>query len=275
MIRAGIDVGSAFTAIAIGEGDETPLELLHLQICEVGEMIERAKPRSGVRKDGSSWTQTHRRSVTGAHVDAVAASMLAACVEHGVQRVRIEHVNDVFLDAGNVGAHASQATQLARSSWVEGSIRATLRGAGIEVFEVTQASARARVVGRAQGVRGGSSSERIPEAVARGFRNWPPVTVDHERDAGLICLYDVTPEPASRVARPRALRAEGGAPRERDRSKESAKARVARELKKVESGCKCGGGRHARECHLFRDRTRGWREREGREDTVIAVSKEK
>jgi len=193
--RIAIDPGSAHLGVVVSEGDAPPLRLLYRATLDVGEMRPLAKPKTGTRRDGTPWTMTHRRSVTSEHVAMLCLKVLDICREHDVTRGITEHVEHVFLDPEKtIAAHRSQATALSRSSWVAGEIRGTLRAAGIEMAPgVPQASARARVVGRKKGVRGGSSPERIPEAVRRGFVDWPAEAGEHERDAAVLALYDATP----------------------------------------------------------------------------------
>lgn len=199
MRRAGIDSGSRWIGLVISDGAAAPLALVHRATIEIGELELLDKPVK--RKDGS--TKTHRRVITGAEAARVAALVRALCIEHGVQRAITEQVRDVFLNpADSNAAHRAQASAVNKTSWVLGRIQATLEAAGIEVPEgVNQASARARVAGRSKGRRGGSSPERIPEACRRGFKDWPEEAGEHERDAAILCLYDVTP---ARVPAPKA-----------------------------------------------------------------------
>lgn len=200
MNRAGIDPGSAYVGLVISQGDAAPLRALHRERIEVGEMVPLKVPRTGIRQTtGVPWEQTHRRSVNGEHVDAVTEQVVLTCQMHRVRRAIIEHVDNVFLDGLDPKAHSSVATQLARSAWLEGSIRKGLRAIGVEVIEARQASVRARVAGRSLGKRGGSSPERIPDAVCRGFPDWPAESDQHERDAALLCLFDVMPELDARI----------------------------------------------------------------------------
>lgn len=199
MRRAGIDSGSRWIGIVISDGDAAPLALVHRATIELGEEVPLDKPVK--RADGTM--KTHRRVITGAEAARVAALLRALCVEHGVQRAITEQVRDVFLNPEDShAAHRAQASAVNKTSWVLGRIQATLEAAGIEVPEgVNQASARARVAGRSKGRRGGSSPERIPEACRRGFVDWPDEAGEHERDAAILCLYDVTP---ARVPAPKA-----------------------------------------------------------------------
>jgi hypothetical protein len=200
MIRMGIDPGSARIGVVVTTGDDAPLDLLYVTTYEVGEVVPLARPRTGVRENGTVWTQTTRRSVTGEHVDALVDRIMDDVDRYGVERVILEHIDTVYLETLPAKSHSSRATQIARSTWIEGELRRSLVHARISTEQVTVTSARARVVGR--GSRGGSGAERIPAVVARGYANWPVSSDQHERDAAVLCLYDVTPGTGKPRARP-------------------------------------------------------------------------
>lgn len=190
MIRLAVDPGSAYVGVVVAEGDALPLRLLHRETIEAGRVVPLAVPRTGTRKDGTAWTQTQHRILTGDDVARIAQRCVELARTYNVDRVLTEHVNDVFLKAFPEGSHTSRATAINRATWIEGEIRGELRASGFEVAEgVRMVTARARVR-RAKGATAGG----IPAAIFAGIDGWPLGSTEHERDAAVLCLYEVTPE---------------------------------------------------------------------------------
>lgn len=189
MIRLGVDPGSAHVGLVITAGDAVPLRLLHRETIEVGTVVPLATPRTGVRRDGTPWTMSHHRVITGEDVARIASRCVELAREHGVERVLTEHVNDVFLRDFPERSHTSRATCINRATWVEGEIRGELRALGFDVAEgIRMVSARARV----RPARGATATG-LPAAIQAGIDGWPERSGEHERDAAVLCLYDVLP----------------------------------------------------------------------------------
>lgn len=257
---AGLDPGSAHVGLVIAEGERAPLRLVVARTLDVGERVERARPLTGTRPDGTTYVSTHRHTVTAEHVDAVAGAVVAELLRHGVARLVIEHADTVRMDPRNPSAHTSIATAMARQAWVDGVIGERARAAGIAVERVAAVTWRGAVAGRSG--RGGAGAERIPAAVLAGVVGWTGHD-EHALDAAGLCLWAVRepePPPAPRVPRERAPRAPRAArsstpatdgARARARAKASAKS-AARAAERRAAGCECTSPRHVRGCVLYR-----------------------
>ena len=260
---AGIDPGSRYVALAIGEGERAPLALRMLHTFEAGEVVQLAKPKIVQLALGGSYTITTKRVLTTANVRRLAQEVVAAMVARNVKRLTIEHVDDAHFSDGNVEAASAIATHLIRNMWVETEIAVRSEQAGIEVVRVGASTWRAKVAGSASA--GADRDERIPIALREGYSNWPRETNEHERDAGGILLHGALPESVTKL-RERNARVPVSAGRKRskmsDLSDEAKEARRARDREasarrkeerhaaRAKAGCRCEGKRHLGSCPL-------------------------
>lgn len=254
---AGLDPGSAHVGLVIGEGSAAPLRCLIARTIDVGERVALARPRTGTRPDGTTYTTTHRHTVTAEHVDACASAVVAELVRAGVTRLAIEHADTVRMDPKHAAAHSSIATAMARQAWIAGVIGERARVLGIDVLRVGASTWRGAVAGRGQ--RGGDGAERIPAAIAAGYVGWTAGD-EHALDAAGVVLWLVRPaEPAPRAPRavapagvpaPARTRQVGDGARARSAAKERTNT-AARAAERRAAGCACTSPRHARACPLF------------------------
>jgi len=226
-VRAGLDSGARWVALVIAEGTRAPLRVLYARVYDVGA-IERNRAGKLV----------HR--VRSEHVVAIASEVVRVCTEHGVERIVSEHVDAPWHpDGEDEQTRRARERALNTTTWLEGSITTPLAVAGVDVLTVTQASARARVVGRAGGDAG------VPGAIAQGFAAWPDMGAregEHARDAGVCALYDVTAAP---------LRTRSGRRAKGSRAEVAARLSSARAEVRAAAGCTCPPvGRHAAGCKL-------------------------
>lgn len=247
-VTAGIDPGSRFVALAIGEGDCAPLLLRHLKTYEVGETIERKTPKIIEYASGAKHVIRTRRVMTQASIDRAVAEIMAELTAHRVTRLVIEHIFDAHITGDQAAATSAIATALIQTMWVARDVACAARTAGIDVTLVRASTWRSRVAGK--GSHGGDGAERIPAAVAAGFVNWVNDSIDHERDAGGVLLFGVIPEEITHAKVEHAPR------KKREKTPEEKLARKERLLaeriaKRAELGCSCSGNKHSRGCHLY------------------------
>ncbi len=255
---AGIDPGSGYLGVVIARGAIAPLKLVAKHVYPVGERVPLARARK-IKRGDEVVIITTRHSLTEPMVDRLANQVLEFLLKHNVKRLALEHVDSVHLDVGQLGAASSIATSLIRAGWVEAVIGDRAAKAGIEVVRVAATSWRAVVAGRRK--RGGAGAELIPEAIARGFANWPHETDAHERDAAGLCLWLVAPAPAPPPPREPRKKAEGKREREYDANATKPpsyyvrleRSRKETEEKRKAAGCTCANrrrGRHQAGCPL-------------------------
>lgn len=227
-VTLGVDPGSAWVGVVALRG--APAEAVLQRTYEVGERVPLARP-----KQVGTHVHTHRRSIEQHHVDALAAAVVAHAAEVGATRAVVEQIDAVHFRADvDPTVAASMATALLRTTWIATTIAAALRAAGLEVHGVTQASARASVVGRAPGKRGGSSPELIPSAVAAQVTGWDPRADEHALDAAVYALWGMR-------------QGEAGVRRRAPR-----KPKVSAQERRRAAGCTCGSTRrHRTECGIF------------------------
>ena len=239
---AGFDPGSAYAGLAIAEAGPLPLRAIHAETFRVGERVLLATPKVSVRADGTSRVTLYRQSITTEHVDAIAAAVVARLLEHGVTHLAIEHVDSVWLSKDKPGTHMSQATAIARSSWLDGAVGQAARAAGIEVVRVSAIAWRSAVAGRSR--EGFQGDDRVRAALSVGFADWPATADAHARDAGGLCLWLVRPpsKKAQKAAR-QVVADVAGEPR---RAHGVSAVRAARNA----AGCTCSR-RHILECPLY------------------------
>jgi hypothetical protein len=239
---AGFDPGSAYAGLAIAEVGPLPLRAIYADTLSVGERVRLAEPKVVVRADGSSKVTMFRHSVTTEHVDALARTVVARLLEHNVTHLVIEHVDAVFLSAERASAHMSQATAIARASWIDGAVGEAARAAGVEVVRVSASAWRGVVLGRSKA--GFQGDERVRAAIDLGFTGWPIDADEHARDAAGLCLWLLRPkEKKAQKAARRPLEVQAPEPK---RKPARTLAREAREA----AGCHCTR-RHRYECPLY------------------------
>lgn len=186
MIRIAIDSGSVKVGVVIADGDTLPAQALHVETIEVGELVELAKPK----EQPGGKIQTHRRSVTSEHVEAIADKLRDLALKHGVTRAIFEHVERVYMNPASPAAHSSIATHMSRTAWIEGQVSGTLRAAGIKVDTIQRATWRARVLPKRVGRGGENSAEHLPGVVRASFSNWPGGD-EHAEDAAGVLVSDI------------------------------------------------------------------------------------
>lgn len=246
-VSAGIDPGSRYLALAIGEGTEKPVTLRYLRTYEVGEAVQLAKPKVIQYALGGQHIIRTRRVMTPTGVGALASKIVAKLVEHGVTRLTIEHFDSAHIsEAQTAGAASSIATGLIRTLWIATEVACRAQLAGIEVVRVRAATWRARVVKRTKA--GGDGAEHIPETINAGFVNWPQSSNEHERDAGGILLYGVTP---IEVSTPAEARDRGSkAPRVK-RSNRNENGLTDKQQARIDGGCTCVFAQHVTGCPMY------------------------
>jgi hypothetical protein len=266
---AGIDPGSRYVALAIGEGTHAPLALRMLHTFEAGEVVQLAKPKVVQLALGGSYTITTKRVLTSANVRRLAKEVVSAMVARNVILLTIEHVDDVHVNGERPESASAIATHLVRNMWVATEIAVRAEHAGIEVRRVSASTWRAKVAGSASA--GADRDERIPIALREGFSNWPAETNEHERDAGGILLHGALPESVTKL-RERNTRVTLSTDRKRpkmadlsDEAKEvrrakdreaSARRKEERHAARSKAGCSCPGKKHLVACPLSKSGTK-------------------
>lgn len=252
-VIGGCDSGSGYVGIVIGQGNATPLRLLHLETFELGEDVPLKKPRVYTSANGEEFAITTKRSVTIEHVSAVADAIVAKLLEYKVELFVIEFMDTVHIDRDSSSNASMIASQLMKTTWVWLSTYERARAAGIRCELVRAATWRAKLAGRIAGQVGGEGVALIPQAIKTGFWNWPEgqnTTNEHERDAAGCVLYGcILLQPSEIKAKAVALEKKRRGPRKLKPGENSRKAE--REAIKLAAGCTCKT-RHVGSCKLAR-----------------------
>jgi hypothetical protein len=219
---AGIDPGSRYVAITIGEGAAAPLRHVASVVIDVGRLSPKGKAYK----------------LTDHDMDTLLRRVSAVLAEHHVTRAAVERVS--FLSVGGsqtAKSSAGVAAWLLRAQWVGGEIAGALRAAGVAVESTSSKEWRGHVRKLA-----GSSPWR--DAVRFAFAGTMPQAVnEHALDAGGVAVWAVRPrsEPRGELA--------ARAPGEK-RKRANPKRKADQAAKRSAAGCHCGGRQHAPACPI-------------------------
>ncbi len=241
---AGIDPGSHWVAVAIGEGTAAPLRFVAARTFEVGRKLPLKTPKTVKRADGSTSTITFRRVITDEDMESVLAQIVTFLHEHQVDAVVVERATHFQRGAGDA-PHVSgaRAASLLRAQWVGGELAGALRAVRVpdeqgiprRLFgSLETASSR---VWRAHVQKTTKASMRDAVRAAWGG-TLPAQPGEHVIDAAGVAAWGVRGK-----ATPRAPREPGATPPKKHEAR-----RAAMLARRREAGCVCEGVRHASDC---------------------------
>jgi hypothetical protein len=250
-VVAGVDTGTHWVGLVVASSAKDCVDAQLVKTFEAGRIIPLKKPRRIELAGGGQRIIDSKRVLDFDDASGVADLIIADCVRFQVSELWIEFIESVHIDRADVRSSSGVATELMKSMWIAVLLAERARCLGINVHRVQAASWRAKILGRKSGH--GESPELIPEVLAKGFTNWPPMddTNVHEQDAGGVVLYGVASleaakPPTEPVTKPRA----------RDRQKPlkttaNATRAKARADARLAAGCTCSR-KHLKKCPLYK-----------------------
>jgi Holliday junction resolvasome RuvABC endonuclease subunit len=242
---AGIDPGSHWVAVAIGEGSTAPLRFIAARTFEVGRKLALKTPKQVKRADGSTSTIAFRRVITDEDMDTVLAQVVTFLHEHEVDAVVVERATHFMRGAGDA-PHVSgaRAASLLRAQWVGGELAGALRAVRVAgegglprrlVATLETASSRVWRAHVQKATKGASMKDAVRAAWGGTL---PAQPGEHVIDAAGVAAWGVRGKAA-----PRTPREAGAAPPKKHEARHA--ATMAR---RREAGCSCEGTRHASDC---------------------------